>query len=320
MSDEIQKEMNPIWNADIPIDDAQVIRLLEMQFPNLQPVAVKMIAEGWDNYVYEVNRTYIFRFPRRQIAVPLIEFEIKILPYLSQHLYKSVPAMTHTGKPTVEYPYPFMGYEKIPGSTLYLSQDTDAQDTDVDLNPLAFELGTFLRHLHSIPLKHTECLQLPMDTINRMNPVYRREKWQPLSADLKAANIQLDVDALSVLFYESIEIGFQEEATHTIVHGDLYPLQMLVDEHDHLTGVIDWGDCHIGDPAVDLAVLHCALPYSTHASFVSAYGFISESAWHRARFRAIYHSAIIVLYGLSIQNHQITDSGLFGLHNMIQKG
>src|SRR5207342_2307898 len=45
-----------------------------------------------------------------------------------------------------------------------------------------------------------------------------------------------------------------------VVHGDLYARHVLVDDDAAACGVIDWGDIHLGDPAVDLALAHGFLP------------------------------------------------------------
>jgi aminoglycoside phosphotransferase (APT) family kinase protein len=75
-----------------------------------------------------------------------------------------------------------------------------------------------------------------------------------------------------------------------VCHGDLYSRHLLV-ENGALSGVIDWGDLHAGDPAVDLSVAHIFLPPSAHAIFRAAYGEISDERWHLARLRALRHLA-----------------------------
>ena len=43
-----------------------------------------------------------------------------------------------------------------------------------------------------------------------------------------------------------------------LLHGDLARMHILVEpEHGNLTGVIDWGDLQVGDPAWDLAIARC---------------------------------------------------------------
>ena len=43
---------------------------------------VRIVAAGWDNTIVLVDETWVFRFPRRQIALPGIDREIALLPTL----------------------------------------------------------------------------------------------------------------------------------------------------------------------------------------------------------------------------------------------
>ena len=53
---------------------------------------------------------------------------------------------------------------------------------------------------------------------------------------------------------------------NAIVHGDLYFSHILVNEKGKLAGVIDWGDIHIGDVAIDL-VHHYQRLHGRNAAF-----------------------------------------------------
>lgn len=76
-----------------------------------------------------------------------------------------------------------------------------------------------------------------------------------------------------------------------------YPFVLLLDYPLHLTGIIDWGDVHLGDPALDLSLACSFLPPEAHAAFRAAYGPIDDATWRRARFRAIHYGALLAEYG-----------------------
>jgi aminoglycoside phosphotransferase (APT) family kinase protein len=82
-----------------------------------------------------------------------------------------------------------------------------------------------------------------------------------------------------------------------VVHGDLYARALLVDGGD-LAGVIDWGDLHLGDPALDLAVAHTFLGPAAHTAFRVAYGSIDPETWQLARLRAVFHTAALLSYAV----------------------
>ncbi|MRG93080.1 macrolide 2'-phosphotransferase [Polyangium spumosum] len=39
-----------------------------------------------------------------------------------------------------------------------------------------------------------------------------------------------------------------------LVHGDLHPGHLLLDEDGRVTGILDWTEAHLGDPSIDLAL------------------------------------------------------------------
>ena len=88
--------------------------------------------------------------------------------------------------------------------------------------------------------------------------------------------------------------------------------------HD-LVGVIDWGDIHVGDPAIDLAIVHSFLPTSAHAKFREVYGKISEETWSLALLRAIYSSTLLILYGHHSKDPVIFREGLRSLKIIASK-
>ena len=81
----------------------------------------------------------------------------------------------------------------------------------------------------------------------------------------------------------------------TLVHGDLHARQLLFAD-GALSGVIDWGDVHRGDPAIDLAVVHAFLPPAARPSFFAAYGPVDQETWRLARLRALHVSAALAGY------------------------
>src|SRR5271166_1777638 len=95
------------WVAECAVPADLARSLIEAQFPTLLPVSVQPCGEGWDNTAYLVNGAHIFRFPRRRIAVPLLEIETRVLPAIAARLPLPVPRPAFAGQPTERYPWPF---------------------------------------------------------------------------------------------------------------------------------------------------------------------------------------------------------------------
>ena len=146
----------PVWAAELEIDE-RLVRELLAQF-GLEGAPLRKLAEGWDNSVWVVDERYAFRFPRRAVAIPLLERELAVLPKLAPLLPLPVPRPAFVGKPADGYPWPFFGAELIPGVEAGVAElDDDARFQ------IAFELAGFLRTLHAVELDEP----LPLDQNGR---------------------------------------------------------------------------------------------------------------------------------------------------------
>lgn len=283
------------WEAERPVPKALAQALIEAQFPPLAPAVVEPFAAGWDNAVFRVNDTYIFRFPKRRVAVPLMRRERRALPQLAPQLPLPVPEPTFLGQPCEDYDWPFAGYRMLPGHPAY----TAGLDEAARLR-CAKPLARFLRALHRIPLEVARRSQLPYDSLSRLE----MEKRLPMGLE----TLSELVDQGQVKDPEPIAAALRKHAVtytasaHTVVHGDLHVRNVLVDEGGGLSGVIDWGDVHLGDAAVDLALAQSFLPPHGHELFRKAYGPIPEAVWRAAAFRALYISLVLLSYGHGIQD------------------
>lgn len=106
--------------------------------------------------------------------------------------------------------------------------------------------------------------------------------------------------------------------TSTLVHGDLYARHLLVDEARRVCGVIDWGDVHLGDPAIDLGIVHGFLPPETHATFRHAYGPVDDDTWRIARFKALHSAVMVLVYGHDTGDDDLLDEGRTALRHLAE--
>jgi aminoglycoside phosphotransferase (APT) family kinase protein len=279
--------MSQPWSAEFAVSDALARSLIEAQFPQLAPVNMESFGAGWDNSAFRVNGMYVFRFPRRQVAVPWLEVESRVLPVLAGRLSLPVPNPTFVGRPTDAYPWPFAGYPLLPGRTACAAALDDNQRAAA-----AGPLARFLAALHAVPA--AGCGAGP-DMLARLD----------LARRLPQARERLEVAARGGLVADSRPFtrildtapGSYTPRADTLVHGDLYVRHLLVDADNQLAGVIDWGDVHLGDPAADLIIAHSFLPPAAQDAFRRAYGPIDDISWRVARLRALWHTIAVLLYG-----------------------
>src|SRR5438128_4318930 len=140
-----------------------------MAFPALAPVSVREFGVGWDNTVCLVNNSLVFRFPRRRIAVPLIETEVRLLPWLSEQVPLAIPNPCYVGSPSTDYPCMFAGYSLIPGHSM-----TAAKVTDDARQAMARPLAQFLAALHSISPEEARVRGAAQDPIRRLDATRHR--------------------------------------------------------------------------------------------------------------------------------------------------
>lgn len=295
------------WIADIEVSEEQAAELIARAFPMLAPVRLERIGEGWDNVAFTVNETYVVRFPRRTISAKLIETEMRVLPLVAPQLPLPISAPTLRGIPSPEYPWYFAGYAKLDGVTLSSIRPDDRRYAG-----LAARLGHFLRALHSIECAPLIALGLPPDEIGRFDYARTMEKLTWRLDYLKEAGAVEDVARIAG-FAETLAPIASRPGHLTLTHGDLYARHILVDERIQPTAIIDWGDVHVGDPAIDLTVAFSVIPPECRAEFFVAYGAVDEIALRLARYRAIYHSAMVAHYGQRINDADLVSIGLRGL-------
>jgi len=290
----------PVWTPDLAVDE-RLVRELLAQFPELDGASLRLLATGWDNSVWVVAERYAFRIPHREVAIPGFERELVALPRLAPRLPLPVPVPGFVGRPADGYPWPFFGAELLPGEEAGSAGLTDEQRLAV-----ALELARFLRTLHGVEPDE----RLPLDPNGREDMAKRcvlaREELQQLER-LGVWRAPAAVEAL----LDAAEDLPQPEAP-VVAHGDLHFRHLLVDG-GHASGVIDWGDVCLADPAIDLPLLWSLVPPAHRDAFLDAYGPVTEAQLVRSRVLALQLCATLAHYGRSERNGPVERAGVDGL-------
>lgn len=292
--------MTNLWAADVELSQGAAVRLLEDQFPELRPAALVPLGSGWDNDAYVVNGAFVFRFPRRKMGAELIAFELRALPVVKGRVPLPVPDPRFVGVPAGGYPYPFAGYPLLPGQTADRVALFD--DDRVRMAPV---LGGFLRALHDLPVP----AGVPGDLIGRADLTGREARFEEKLAGASAQPAP-GVGAASVLAkVRELSRAAPHRGPPLLLHGDLYARHLLVDENKRPCGVIDWGDVHAGDPAIDLSLAYGFLPPAARPTFFARYGDVDDDTHARARLRALWSGACLVDYGSREDDEAIREAG-----------
>jgi aminoglycoside phosphotransferase (APT) family kinase protein len=291
-----------IWDPQQTIEPPLALQLIMEQFPELNCKNIRLLGSGWDNTAFIIDDEFIFRFPRREIALPLLEAEWRTLPLLASQLPLPIPNPQWKGKPTDNFPWPFIGYRMLTGFTACyanLSEDERAA--------LALPLAQFLATLHAIPTVEISQCHFFGDNRSRVDGSLLTSKIAKTFEELTLLGLLEDKKVLEQVV-QNLQ-HYRAPIDSILVHGDFYVRHLLVNEEHQLTGVIDWGDIHLGDPAIDLAIAHSFLPIEAHDSFRKTYGTISEETWALAKLRAIYSCTLLVLFGYHSKDPNILREG-----------
>ena len=277
------------WEADIAVDERLARRLLA-RFPSLRLSSVEPLSEGWDRSVWLVDRTWVFGFPRRRVAVPGIEREIAVLPALAPLLPLPIPVPELVGEPSDGFPWPFWGSRHLPGIEL-----CDAEPAGRARLEIAVALARFLRRLHA---PHVETALapygLPSDGNRRADMADRVPKTRAALAEVAQAGLWSPPAGVGELLDEAERLP--PSTRLSVVHGDLHVRHLLVDG-GRAAAVIDWVDVCRTDPAVDLQLYWSYLTPGERPAFLAAYGPVSDDQLVRARIVALSLCAHLALYG-----------------------
>lgn len=241
--------------------------LLREQAPHLAGEQLTEIPSGMDNHVVRVGDDLVARLPRHPDAVPLITNELRWLPVVTAGLPVAAPVPVVTGEPTELFPRPWSVSRWVPGRTA----DVEPYDPDA----VAADLVPLLRALHR---------PAPPDAPSnpwRDIPLRDREATH-LHALTELAHPR--TDALVTALHDLAQVP-GPTGPKVWVHGDLHPRNLVV-RRRRIAGLIDWGDVHGGDRAVDLSSVWMLLPEHLHAQVRDGLA-VDDDTWSRARGWAI---------------------------------
>ncbi|MDR9503278.1 phosphotransferase [Brevibacillus agri] len=276
---------NP-WDAEWQVTEDLAQALIYSQFPALSSKQVRRLGDGWDNTVYVVGEEYVFRFPRRKIAVELIELEGRLLPKLGPFLTLPYAKPLFYGEGSAAYPLPFLGYTYIAGNfPLGLPEEQRAAS--------ALVLARFLKNLHAFPVQVAKENGAPTDQRGLQDIRGRKEKMQQFLAETDIPFAEAD-RALIADYLQGLGVE-QIQPKEVLMHGDLHFKNMLVAPDGKIAGIIDWGDMNIGHPGCDLSIAYSFLPPQARDGFFRAYGEVDEETKLLARLIAVYIPMLIYM-------------------------
>jgi 8-oxo-dGTP pyrophosphatase MutT (NUDIX family) len=186
---------------------------------------------GWDSHATVVEGRWLDRTPRFPDADPQLRTETRLMPRLAPLLPLPAPVPIVLDESPLRVRHLLLPGEPLPGpDTLTADQGR--------------RLGEFLRLLHDMPVNiyvetgvpdgvaaRAELLATLERMLHRITPMLPEHLQEPGRELLRRVALP---------------------APGTLIHGDLSGHHVLVQD-GAISGVIDWSDSRVGDPALDLS-------------------------------------------------------------------
>lgn len=292
------------------------VHMLTACYPDLPIRDYRPAQQGWDSITLFVNDDMIFRFARRPDVAEQLAREARLLPALAQTLPVAIPRFEYVcAEPAGGVR--FVGYHAIGGAPLSPESFSPAHAAE-----LAQQLGVFLTALHSFPV--TEATQLGV--VGGSADDWRRE-YVAFFGEVREHIFLLlsETERSQVAARWERYLGNSANFTFApaLIHRDLAPEHILHEpETGQLSGVIDWGDASLGDPAQDFTGLHRELGQEFAASVFAHYqraikGDV-ETFWQRVRFYGSIGPLHEIRFGQLSGDDEHIAHGLAALHRQLE--
>ena len=274
--------------------------------PELDVRSVTPIPEGWDSFVLEINRDLIFRFPRHPQAEEKYEMEKLLLAELSSVLSVKVPNIEFDCRVEGHEFGRFIGYQKIIGEPLSKNRLNPPND-----ELLSNQLTEVLSQTHRFPVSKAVMAHVPLFSAAEWRDEYR-QLYRSIQDNAFEMLPESSRRYTAAVWENYLEDDANFEFDPVVVHRDLGREHILCDhERSAVTGIIDWADAAIGDPAIDFVgiLIECGRKFTAKVAS-SYFADLGESFWNRAEFyREVgpYHE---IIYGIETAQERFVQSGI----------
>ena len=245
-------------------------------FPELSIEKISLNDEGLNNDIIVINEDLIFRFSKHEYAISILNKEVKIIELIKNYITLDVPNIFYKS-------FDFIGYFMISGVALRKDILWEIDKETVQL--VAEQLAIFFKELHTVPVDKVVNFAIPVSEVSN-----KYEDWLNLYQRLQNElfpYLMIHTREWATNHFESFlysKSNFEYEPK--LIHGDLGCYHILFDRQKNcINGIIDFGTCGLGDPAMDIAVIIHTYGEAFLSKFYKVYPEIS-SYLKRARFYA----------------------------------
>ena len=236
---------NTYFNLNDNFEEIIKDALKDKQIHNL-----KQIPTGWTNIVYEVETdegNFFFRFPRDEFWSRTIVKDYEFSKYIHQK--------TDFNTVKLELFYdngrPFSVHKKIPGTPLAENMNSLSSS---EIQDVSNNISKFMYQLHCLSYNKNNIFTI--DNIGLELPEFLDEL------------LNVHVAKSDMNFWNPSSLSSNEDC---LVHGDLNSSNILLDENNHVTAIIDFGFGGFGNKYNDIGRIIGRCPSSFKDEIIKSY-------------------------------------------------
>lgn len=218
---------------------------------------IKQISTGWTNIVFEVSTNdgnFFLRFPRDEFWIRTIVKDYEF----SNFIYGKTDF--NTVKLTLLYDNdrPFTMHKKIEGPVL--ADKIDSLNSQ-EIRVISMDIAKFMFQLHNIKFDKDKIFTIDnigVDLIDFLDELL---------------NVHVNSEDMSFWNYDE----FIKKDNYCLVHGDLNLSNILLDNKNHISAIIDFGFGGFGNKYFDIArVLSRNCPSNFKSEIINSYEILSK--------------------------------------------
>lgn len=237
--------------------DEDFEKIIRNALPNKTITSISPISTGWTNIVYEVcadNENYFFRFPRDDFWIRTIVKDYEFSKYINNKTdFKTVELNL-----LYDNNRPFSMHKKIEGTVLADKMNDLSQD---EIKTISEDIAKFMFQLHNIKFDSSE--------------IFKTNNIGLKLTDFLDELLNVHVDPKDKVFWKYDEFNKKD---HTcLVHGDLNSSNILLDENNHISAVIDFGFGGFGNKYFDISRIIGRCPDSFKSEIIKSYEKLSNN-------------------------------------------
>lgn len=236
--------------------DEDFERIIRRELGGKEISEIKQITTGWTNIVYEVKSNsgdYYFRFPRDDFWIRTIVKDCQF----AQYIKGKTDFNTVDLKLRYDNGRPFSMHKKIEGTT-FANKMNDMSKEEVET--VCKDIAKFMYQLHNIKYDAGEIFSINNIGVDLV--------------DFLDELLNIHVDPKDKVFWKYD--NFKNKENNCLVHGDLNSSNIILDENNHISAIIDFGFGGFGNKYYDIARIIGRCPENFKQELINDYEKISN--------------------------------------------